>query len=767
MKSLIFVMCLVLAVGFSGLSSADQSDDPTPAQKKKTIKPDLIKFTFPEQMGISVLIEYVSKRLDVNILYDDKVLKEQITILSPAEIPTDSLLSFLQGVLKMTGYSLVKADQPGWMKIISNKSFLDVTKDFERDVSALKTTKDMTILSQVFQLKYANVEDADKIVKPFLSKPGGNSMGISEKNLLIVTDYTINIRRIVSLIALIDRPAEEIAIHFIALKHVGADNVSKQVLEMFKQKNEVTAVSGGQKKKASLSSWLAIVPEPRTNQLIVVVLPKRQKEVLDFIKALDVPAGLETQRYHFSYISPQRVMGLVDKVIGEDFKGRYRSAMDEDSGLLIVSGPADIHDEISSLKKELDVPESDPEHRDIRFYKIRNTTAAEVLSTISALDPGAILSVPFPQKQGKPRSGLAAEPFAGPNVPPPSLGKALPKPPVYRPGKAAKGPKSRGFGGLGADEKSRTIVTADPNTNTIIVIAPPEVHKMYERLIKELDKRRPQVMVSVTMVTLDTTDDFALGVELAHSGSLGKDKNYLVFSSFGLSTVDPTIVDPVAGNLSIIPGIGFNGAIINPSTFNAIVRALEKDDRAEIISVPRVLVNDNATATLTSISEQPFTSVNASETVSTTSFGGYASAGSTLTVTPHISEGDHLQLEYTVTLNSFAGEGEGGIPAPRQTNELTSQVTIPDGYTVVVGGLNRKDTTDSVAKLPWLGDIPFLGHAFSLTENSQRKSTLFVFIRPVILRDDEFKDLKYLSERDLEITGPSSNFPKSNPIIMN
>ena len=203
-----------------------------------------------------------------------------------------------------------------------------------------------------------------------------------------------------------------------------------------------------------------------------------------------------------------------------------------------------------------------------------------------------------------------------------------------------------------------------------------------------------------------------------------------------------------------------------PASFAAVIKAIAASGRAKVVSAPRVLVNDNATATLTSVSEAPFTSLNSIDLVSTVSFAGYASAGSTLTVTPRISEGDHLQLKYSITLNSFTGEGSSGVPPPRQTSSLTSEVTVPDGYAVVVGGLNSRYLSDTATKIPWLGDIPILKHLFRLTDKTDKNSTLFVFIRPVILRDDEFEDLKYLSQRDLELAELPPNLPPADLLIM-
>src|SRR5205823_5740192 len=153
-----------------------------------------------------------------------------------------------------------------------------------------------------------------------------------------------------------------------------------------------------------------------------------------------------------------------------------------------------------------------------------------------------------------------------------------------------------------------------------------------------------------TIVTLDTTDNFNLGVEIAVKGSAGN-TDFLTFSSFGLSKVPTTPANNVdLGQIALNPGTGFNGVLLAADTAAAVIHALVTTGRADVLSAPKILVNDNTSGQLSSVQEAPFTSVNASSTVATTSFAGYASAGTTITVTPHISEGDFLQLEYTVTL---------------------------------------------------------------------------------------------------------------------
>ena len=176
-------------------------------------------------------------------------------------------------------------------------------------------------------------------------------------------------------------------------------------------------------------------------------------------------------------------------------------------------------------------------------------------------------------------------------------------------------------------------------------------------------------------------------------------------------------------------------------------------------------MNDNSTGNLVSNQEQPFTANNSNNTVSTTSFGGYAEAGTEISVTPHISESDYLQLEYSVSLSNFtAAATQAGIPPPRQTNLVQSKVTIPDGSTIIVGGLNRQNYMHSVASIPLLGEIPYVKYLFSNRVESDDKSTLFIFIRPIILRDDKFADLKFLSDHDLKAAEMPGNYPASEPI---
>ncbi len=658
------------------------------------------------------------------------------------------------------------------------------------------------------------------------------SIATADKKLLVVTDYADNLRRAGQLVDLMDQPGRKAAIRFVPASNLNAAELSQRASELLREKERIAAAGGKPAVELTLlaeprTNQVAVVSadeqtaqealelirtldvpsgaetvsyrlahiapqridklardfvarEPvkveyssivdaESRTLIVTTLSRVHRQIEQFVRQFDLPSDAQTRTYRCAYVSPARIDNIVRSLAAqEQAAGDYRSTVDPEGGLLIVTASPAVHQRIEELKRSLDVSEPSAS-APMAFYKLTNTTADQVLATIRALESGpGVRGGLSAVSRGQPAAGVPprVQAWVGPNYPPGQPGAELPKPPGYRPSAgpspgAASQPE--GPGQLSAGTGGRlpeALVTADPNTNTVIVVAPPEAQRIYKQLIAMLDKRRPQVLIEAIIVTLDTSGGYSLGVEMAFQDTSG-DKRRLLFSSFGLSAVDAT-----TGAMTLKPGVGFNGVLIDPDTVDVVIRALASDGRAKVVSAPKVLVNDNATATLTSVNEAPFTSVNASDTVATTSFAGYASAGTTLTVTPHISEGDHLQLQYSVTLNSFTGEGSSTVPPPRQTNTIDSEVVVPDGNAVIVGGLTRKDLSESVSKIPILGDIPGIKYAFSNRTKNWSDSTLFVFIRPVILRDDQFEDLKYLSERELDQAGVPGNLPASCPLIV-
>ncbi len=715
---------------------------------------ELIEINLPEKLNLQSFIAYISKRLDLNILYDDKTVGEKtITIKAPNKVPAESVMDLLESMLKIQGLALVDADQPGWKRVVKVGKLVDIAhgpKESEELITSGQAGV-TTVVIRVFHLKHINPGKAQELIKPYLST-SAHFFQMPEHGILMVTDYAVAFERVEELIDLVDRPSEQVSLKMVPIKHQKATDLAEQVLSVLNAKREAQAQQAGKDIKGK-GKPVQLIPYERTNQVIIAGASAQVSEAIDLIRSLDVSLGQETKIYKLKIASPDRIDMLARELIGPvDVDRVYRSAIDSDLNYLVVTATPDAHKTVESLRRELDVP--DVERRSpIRFYKLENASAFDVLQTLSALENNGEGSNQKPPGSRRPSSRetrpSATSGAAGSSDSSPG-GSGL------RSGSSRRESAPTGIMSVRGED---VLMTADFNTNSVIIVAKPERHQIYAKLIKQLDQRRPQVLIEATVVVIDTSDNFSLGVELAYEGGV-EGKDVLLFSSTGLQNVGDD------GGISLVPGLGFNGAVIDTNIANVVIRALSQNSRAKVVSSPRILVNDNATGILESISEEPFTSVNASDTVSTTSFGGFVEAGTAISVTPHISEGDHLTLEYVVTLNSFSGAGSEGIPPPRQTNKIESDVTVPDGHTVIVGGLNRTDFTNSVDAIPLLGEIPILKHLFSSQTDTQSEQTLFVFIRPVILRDDKFADLKLLSGNDLELAELPGNYPQSEPLTV-
>jgi general secretion pathway protein D len=713
-----------------------------PARAQEQVGGDegMIKLNLPEKLELKVLIDYVSKRNKINFIYDGTLLAgKSVTLIAPQEIPAASLMTLLESVLKMKGMSIVR-NETGMLRIQMTKSVVEASSRIT-DQAVDRPERLTQSVTRVVTLEHADFAEVEKVLKPFLSTPTANVTQLPQQNRMIMTDYASNMGRLMELIELVDQPRRDVVVRFAPVKNLKASEIVADVRSLLEGK----AKAGGARVAAA---DVTLIADARTNRVVMIGAEAKIGEAMELLESLDVALPGEKKIYSFRVAGAGRVDQLVRNFIGNTAAEQfYNAVVDADSNVLIVTAPKDIHEQIERIVEIVDQPVPETQSP-IRFYKLENAKATDVLSALQNIEgeeglEDVTVDGSSSQEQDKEELVLRG-PRPGDVNRPAALAGAL------RPGAS----------GSEAVELPDARVMAYEPTNTIIIIAKPAMQQLYARLIEQLDVRRPQVLVEVTVVTLDTSDGFSLGVEISHNDETNDGEGTVLnFSSFGLSTVDAA-----TGRLSINPGIGFNGALISADLADAVIRALQSDSRAKVVSRPNLLINDNATGSLTSEIEEPYSSLNASDTVATTSFAGYSSAGTKVNISPQISEGNHLKLEYTITLSSFGEDVSETLPPSRQTNSLASEATIPDGHTIIVGGLTREDFSETVDRVPFLGEIPVLEYIFSNRDKSQRRTTLFVFLRAVILRDDKFDHLKSLSAEAVRQAKLTSPYPESEPV---
>ncbi len=124
-------------------------------------------------------------------------------------------------------------------------------------------------------------------------------------------------------------------------------------------------------------------------------------------------------------------------------------------------------------------------------------------------------------------------------------------------------------------------------------------------------------------------------------------------------------------------------------------------------------------------------------------------------------------LDYSVSISAFVGQpADPSLPPPRQETKLRSVVTVPDGSTVVVGGLEIENKGRSTSQAPWLGSVPLIGTLFRDDSKSSSKSRFFVFLRCNVVTGGSFEDLKWSSSKALKTAGIQDDWPVLEPRVM-
>jgi type II secretory pathway component GspD/PulD (secretin) len=277
------------------------------------------------------------------------------------------------------------------------------------------------------------------------------------------------------------------------------------------------------------------------------------------------------------------------------------------------------------------------------------------------------------------------------------------------------------------------------------------------------------VVLEVTLVAVRNSNGFELGIELGGSGTgVGDAKTETIgFTHYGIGNVDPAtgsirLPDPAL--------FGLNWAIFNSGDFSFILNAIKSVGETRITSSPKILIEDNALARLSQLSQEPYETSSQGETSTITSFGGFVDAGTVLNIIPHVSDQDWLRLEYQIQFSSFsartAQQLAANLPPPRQENNINGTVRVPAEHTVVLGGLVSTRNDKTIEGIPWISDIPILGELFTNRSNDKQDETLFIFISPVVLRDPEFQDLLSLSHEDMKKAQLYQQRELTNPLKM-
>jgi general secretion pathway protein D len=295
------------------------------------------------------------------------------------------------------------------------------------------------------------------------------------------------------------------------------------------------------------------------------------------------------------------------------------------------------------------------------------------------------------------------------------------------------------------------VVVPEKISNSLIIAANKTRYAEVVELIRSLDRRQDQVLIETALVELSSNDFIDIGVELGLANLPGADETGgFGVTSFGLSTLEDLDDDGVFDSRVPIQADGITAGIIDGDDFSLpfLLRLLRQRTNANVLSVPSILVNNNGEAEITIKDEVPFTQVTAfggGGGQTQENFQGYQEAGITLNISPSISASRYLRLGVELEVSNFVGDQIGNVPPPRVTRTLKTTVNVPDGDTMVIGGVITSNQSQTRRSTPWLGDLPVIGALFRRDADTEDRRTLYFFVTPHILSDKDFADLAEFS----------------------
>lgn len=469
-----------------------------------------------------------------------------------------------------------------------------------------------------------------------------------------------------------------------------------------------------------------------SNTLVITDYANNLQRLAKIIDSIDKPSGNDPVIIPLQYASAIDVALTVNRLFAEAALGatpadptqRFIVVADNRSNSLLVrSGDASDLARVRKFVSMLDLPTSTGGN--IHVIYLKNAEAVKLAETLRAIYQGDTSSTVAPATAALTSATTASATTNTSGGTMTNMSKMQ----------------------TSSSESASGIIQADASTNSIIITAPDAVYNSLRAALDKLDVRRAQVYVEALIAELSADKAAEFGVQWQSLSGLGKTGEQgfggTNFGATGQNIIGISQNPATAGgglNIGVVngqvtvPGVG---TILN---IGVLVRALETDANANILSTPTLLTLDNEEAEIVIGQNVPFITGQYAMSGAATTPTPFQTVerqdvGLTLRIKPQISEGGMVRLQIYQEVSNVDDKAN---PAGVITNKraVSSMVLVDDGQIVVIGGLIQDTVVESVQQVPVLGSIPLLGALFRYKSQSHRKTNLMIFLRPTLVRNN-------------------------------
>jgi len=717
-----------------------------------------------QDVDISVLVKFISEITGKNFIIDEKV-RGKITIISPSKISVDEAYLVFQSVLQVKGFTTVPSGAV--IKIVATKEARSSTLETVLPKQSPEPSDEF--ITRLIPLKYVDANNMVAVLQPLVS-PDGLLAAYAATNTLILIDTAAQTDRLVAILKQLDVEGFEQEIEVIRINHAYATDIASLLQQLLAPPESSgaagTATQPGAAPDARLRRGAAprpagqpgaapaavtggttaehafkIIPDERTNALIVMAGPVEMHRIKDLIPRLDVPLPLGTGRihvYYLKYANAIEATAVLSSLVGGGSFGGY--------GLGGLGGT-----------------------RGGAFG--RNTLGAGSLggslgnfggtAGLGGFGAGGGLG-------GVGQTGLGGFGGGGGFGSGGGLGGI---------GQTGLGRNAqRGLGGIGgaggvggiggtggaapgqpgSEFESAIRMTADPATNALIIDASPRDFETLKDVIDKIDVRRRQVYVEAIIAEISLNHTRDLGIEFQGATSLN---NGVGIARTNLSGNINSLLNPASLQGLILAAASSQTVTVNGVTVpaqQALLTALSQDSDANILSAPTLLTMDNQNAQIISGENVPFITGTASNAVNlqnTFNTIDRQNVGISLQLTPQISEGGTVRLDIYEEVSAVISSSPTLGPTTT-IRSATTTVVAKNGQTIVIGGLISDARTKAKTGVPYLSEIPVIGNFFTFTHSSDDKVNLLIFLTPHIIRNEREARNLSVEERDEKMRKP-------------
>lgn len=290
---------------------------------------------------------------------------------------------------------------------------------------------------------------------------------------------------------------------------------------------------------------------------------------------------------------------------------------------------------------------------------------------------------------------------------------------------------------------SRGQVTVDARTNTLLIRDTQQGIATLKAAITALDVPIKQVSIEARMVTVRDNIDEQLGIRWGISDTSTKSTNRIITGTlsgvdqFKDSSATPRVEDRLNVNLPVSSPAGSLALQIaklsDGSLLDLELSVLERENKGEIVASPRILASNQNMSRIEQGTEIPYVQTAAHGATSV----AFKKAVLSLEVTPQITPDDHVILELNITQDARGDvvSTSTGPAVAIDTQQIKTKVSVKNGETIVLGGIYQQQVIESVTKVPWLGDIPYLGRLFRTDSKFTERRELLIFVTPEIVTE--------------------------------